>query len=495
MTKSTKYQLFSMKNIFITSLLLLTLVFAPAPALAQTSAGTTPGSFLYFFDTTFEKINLFFTFDSERKAQKALEYADERLAEIREIANDNKPKRVESAMADYENKISLATERAGNLEEEKASALLNIISEKTETHQKTLSGILNEVPEEAKEAITKAIEVSKRGQDEANRRNDELRSEVERLRAEIAELKAENENVENETNKTESEKPESEKKSTNVEPTTRQPSVQPEETTPTVPVTVNTPTPAEKKEDAAPKVSTDALGSELLEFLNEQIAEQVKSDLDYYQRTISDLKDLVKLQQNNASQGKQNCLASYESKVEYAKDDAERQKTTYYESRSGFASSPRIVENIDKQLERDLEDIERWKESCLAQYEVNTSVESRLNRVSSDLNSIKQRLNRSSGSVSTSEVNAIRNEITSIAGVLANSVGVSGSISLPTVRSMPSSVTCTDGVSGFSCRDNFGSNVMRCSQTSPGFLNCTDSNFNNVSCQTGVVPGSMRCSW
>jgi len=251
----------------------------------------------------------------------------------------------------------------------------------------------------------------------------------------------------------------------------------------------------ETVKEQEPKVSTDALGSELLEFLNTQIAEQVKSDLDYYQRTISDLKDLAKLQQSNATQGTQNCLASYESKVEYAKDDAERQKTAYYESRTGFASQPGIVEDIEEQLERDLEDIERWKESCLAQYDTNTSVDSRLSRVSSDLSSVRQRFNNSNSSVSTSEVNAIRNEITSIASVLANSVGMSGSVSLPTIQSMPSSVTCTDSVSGFSCRDNFGSNVMRCSQTSPGLLNCTDSDFNNVSCQAGAVPGSMRCSW
>jgi len=491
MTKSAKYQLFSMKNIFITSLLLLALVFAPAPASAQTSAGTTPGSFFYFFDTTFENISLFFTFDSEKKAEKALGYAEERLAEIRAIAND-KPDQVENALANYEEKISLATERAENLEEERASALLTTISEKTEAHQETLADVLNQVPEEAKEAITRAIEVSKRGHEEANRRNEELRSEVERLRAEIAELKAAEDENQEESEETESQN-ELVNEQENPTPTTRAPEITPAPVQEKAPE--NVPAPVETVKEQEPKVSTDALGSELLEFLNTQIAEQVKSDLDYYQRTISDLKDLAKLQQSNATQGTQNCLASYESKVEYAKDDAERQKTAYYESRTGFASQPGIVEDIEEQLERDLEDIERWKESCLAQYDTNTSVDSRLSRVSSDLSSVRQRFNNSNSSVSTSEVNAIRNEITSIASVLANSVGMSGSVSLPTIQSMPSSVTCTDSVSGFSCRDNFGSNVMRCSQTSPGFLNCTDSDFNNVSCQAGAVPGSMRCSW
>ncbi len=81
----------------------------PVSAATETSAGVKPGQFLYFFDTTFEKVDLFFTFGSENKAKKALEYADERLAEAKESANENNPKAVEKAMAGYKAEISLAT--------------------------------------------------------------------------------------------------------------------------------------------------------------------------------------------------------------------------------------------------------------------------------------------------------------------------------------------------------------------------------------------------
>jgi len=60
----------------------------PTPASAAANAGVKPGSFFYFFDTTFEKVNLFFTFNPEKKAKKALEYADERLAEIEAVAEE-----------------------------------------------------------------------------------------------------------------------------------------------------------------------------------------------------------------------------------------------------------------------------------------------------------------------------------------------------------------------------------------------------------------------
>ena len=487
-----------MKILLATTFFFLTLILVtPIPVSAETSAGTTPSSFFYFFDTTFEKMNLFFTFDSEKRAEKALEYADERLAEIREIAKDNKPEEVEEAMTDYESKISTARDSAKNLDTEKAAALLNTISEKTELHQKTLSDILVEVPEAAREFILKAIERSKQGQEEVKKQNDELTNEVDRLRAEISELKAGNENSDETPNE------ESANRTTGdgrgVEPVIGQKSITP------TPVTISAPIlskinekPSETENIPLPevlKVSPDALGLELLAFLNSQIAEQIKSDLDYYSRTITDLKDLLTLQQNNASKGKINCQTSYESKIAYAKSDAESQKTAYSESRSGFATQPSIITSIDSQLKRDLADIENWKISCLAQYEVNSSVVSRLSKVSSNLSSLKQHFNISKNDVSTSDINAIKNEIMSIARVLSNSVGISGNVSLPTVKSIASSVTCSDSPTGFSCRDNFGSNTMRCSQTTPGFLNCTDSSFNSVSCQTGVTPGSMRCSW
>jgi len=155
-------------------------------------AGVKPGSLFYFFDTAFENIGLFFTFNPEKKAQKALEHADERLAEAEESANENNPKAVEKAMTGYEEEISLATEKSKELKDDKkAEELLNIVSENTAKHQEVLRGVLEKVPEEAKQAILNAIEVSKRGQEEAIRQIAELKGEIEKLKKEVEELKKE----------------------------------------------------------------------------------------------------------------------------------------------------------------------------------------------------------------------------------------------------------------------------------------------------------------
>ncbi len=183
-------------NKFLTLSLVALMFVLPPPvsAATETSAGIKPGQFLYFFDTTFEKVGLFFTFGSENKAKKALEYADERLAEAEESANENNPKAVEKAMAGYKEEISLATEKSKGLKDQnKAEELLNIVSENTSKHQEVLANVLEKVPEEAKQAIRNAIEISKRGQEEAVKQITELKGEIEQLRQELAELKIKNE--------------------------------------------------------------------------------------------------------------------------------------------------------------------------------------------------------------------------------------------------------------------------------------------------------------
>ena len=181
-----------MKKLLV--LLVLPLIFVsffPVSASAETEAGIKPSSFFYFFDTTFEKVGLFFTFNTEKKARKALEYANERLAEAKESANENKPKAVEKAMEGYKKEISFATEKSKELKDEKKSELLKTVSESTAKHQEILENILDKVPDEAKDAILKAIEVSKKGQEEALREIATLKKEVVELKDEIQELKEE----------------------------------------------------------------------------------------------------------------------------------------------------------------------------------------------------------------------------------------------------------------------------------------------------------------
>ncbi|MEX2437427.1 MAG: DUF5667 domain-containing protein [Candidatus Paceibacterota bacterium] len=183
-----------MKKLIIASLLLTMLAVAPAPALAQTDTGPTPGSFWYGITTTFENVNLFFTFNSEKKAEKALRYAEKRLSQVTATAESGNAEAAEIALADYEAKIALAEESSKKVKDtERAEKLFTTIADNTSKHQETLGVVLDKVPEEAREAITRAIEVSKRGQEEATRQIAELKGEVEQLKQELAELKAKDE--------------------------------------------------------------------------------------------------------------------------------------------------------------------------------------------------------------------------------------------------------------------------------------------------------------
>ena len=71
--------------------------------------GTTPDSPFYFMDKWGKQISLAFTFNAGEKAQKALSYADERMAEINAMMNQNKIKAANQAAKEYQNCLEIAT--------------------------------------------------------------------------------------------------------------------------------------------------------------------------------------------------------------------------------------------------------------------------------------------------------------------------------------------------------------------------------------------------
>ena len=157
---------------------------------AAPSAGIKPTNLFYFLDIALEKISLFFIFNPERKAQKALVYAEERLIEVEAIAAENKPKAVATAMANYQANVSLATAESKDIKDkEKSQILLSTIADNTSKHQEVLAEVYNKVPDEAKKAIEKAIEVSAKSHEEALKEIQGLKKTVEELQKDIESLK------------------------------------------------------------------------------------------------------------------------------------------------------------------------------------------------------------------------------------------------------------------------------------------------------------------
>ncbi|MBI2057608.1 MAG: hypothetical protein HYT63_01335 [Candidatus Yanofskybacteria bacterium] len=126
----------------LTAFLLIPFYVSAAPG-----TGITPDSHFYFIDTFSEKINLFFIFSSEKKAEKAIEYAEERFGEIREMISRNKTKEAAEATARYKESLDLATKEAGKIKEvEKTEAILGAVSKKAAEHKEELDKIITIEP-------------------------------------------------------------------------------------------------------------------------------------------------------------------------------------------------------------------------------------------------------------------------------------------------------------------------------------------------------------
>ena len=132
--------------------------------------GITPDSPFYFLDNWGKQIGLLLAFGPEAKAQKALEYAEERLAEANAMALKNRIRETEKAADSYNGFLVMARER---VEEARQQGAADNISEKvalaTSKHLAVLDGIKDTAPEQAKEAIVRARDVSMDGQQNALR--------------------------------------------------------------------------------------------------------------------------------------------------------------------------------------------------------------------------------------------------------------------------------------------------------------------------------------
>lgn len=142
--------------------------------------GTLPDSPFYFFERIFESVGSLFTFGAKAKAERALRLAEERLAEAEALADKGKHSLAEKAVRRY------------NETRQKAEDLLNAVKvpkirfsiakkaiEAAEKHIEVLEEIVKKVPDEAKEGLEHAIEVSRRGRDRIEKVFEDLNFEVE----------------------------------------------------------------------------------------------------------------------------------------------------------------------------------------------------------------------------------------------------------------------------------------------------------------------------
>lgn len=121
---------------------------------ATVSAGITPDSPLYGLERAMERISLSLTFNKAKKASKALGYAEERLAEVEEMAEEDNVEAAQEAQEDHDALINETEELVDELEtngdEETAENALGDVVElkfRIEAHSEKVARIKNRILE------------------------------------------------------------------------------------------------------------------------------------------------------------------------------------------------------------------------------------------------------------------------------------------------------------------------------------------------------------
>ena len=128
--------------------------------------GLTPDSPFYFLEVISEEIGTFFTFGDLKKAERYAVLTAERVAEAKAVVEKGKSEFAEKALKRYEDQLnrSLARAERAKIKGISIEKITETVAEASLKHLSVLEEVLEKVPEEAKESITKAKEASVSGQ-------------------------------------------------------------------------------------------------------------------------------------------------------------------------------------------------------------------------------------------------------------------------------------------------------------------------------------------
>ncbi|MFC1892863.1 DUF5667 domain-containing protein [Chloroflexota bacterium] len=121
------------------------------------NSGINPDSPFYFADIWGERIGLFFTFGEDAKVEKALQYAEERLAEVDAMMVRNNARATIRAAGEYDGCLALATR---HMERATAEGIdtTETVALATEKHIRFFGNAADNIPENAKGVVTQTRE-------------------------------------------------------------------------------------------------------------------------------------------------------------------------------------------------------------------------------------------------------------------------------------------------------------------------------------------------
>lgn len=167
--------------VILVSLLFVGLAFPVSPVWAQeqeaetvsigevSDPGILPDSPFYFVKSWERAIRLSFAFNSQKKAELALRFANEDALAIKELCDKGKCQLAEKHCEKFQEQVQRAIQRMERAREEgkDIGALIEKLKENHLRQQRVLASVLERAPEQAKEGILKAIENSSFGLENA----------------------------------------------------------------------------------------------------------------------------------------------------------------------------------------------------------------------------------------------------------------------------------------------------------------------------------------
>ena len=150
-----------MKQKTITAVLMAALILLPTGVLAEETTQDVqvlPGNPLYGFKRALERIQIWFTLGAEEKARLHLLLAERRLAELKELQDQNVTSFDDELITDYENQM-LAMEQQINLTNHNITQQLELaIAESTAKHQAVMQRVMEKAPEGVQQKLQKVMD-------------------------------------------------------------------------------------------------------------------------------------------------------------------------------------------------------------------------------------------------------------------------------------------------------------------------------------------------
>lgn len=119
--------------------------------------GTTPGSPFFGLEQAQESIGLALTFNSEKKAHKRLQMAQERLSEAKKLSEDNDSTNAEKAVQMHSSAMERADQAVQNLPEDRRGNASQELNNTRSQSISVLEDLKQRLPESAMNGIETAI--------------------------------------------------------------------------------------------------------------------------------------------------------------------------------------------------------------------------------------------------------------------------------------------------------------------------------------------------